>query len=250
MSRVPLGRGSYVDEVIIKPTVGGLGSPDYPVYTKLTSMSSVTISASVDNSDVIAALASGVVVDSGSVDAVIYGSGSSPIKVTDGAVEVTGAISASVDNSDVIAALASGVVVDSGNINAIVTGTVGSSGIIYRDNVITVIDEDLMTSTYASGVVIDISNSNKANIYIKFTKGAGNMYLKAEFGDSISELYNETILVTSSSGVTMAYPIEYKFISEGSYRLELEPVDKYMVISVKDDGTPCGSGMVKVKLGN
>jgi len=246
MSRIPIGNGRYVDEFVLKADAGGLGSLTYPIYTTLTSISGVTIDASglsvsVDNSDVIAAL-------SVALGAMIQTSGIKQIQDT---VNVSGTVTASVDNSDVIAALVSGVVVNSGTLDSILN-VVGTSGVIYKYGIVTCRENSALTNAYVSGVAVDASNATKANIYIQYASGIeAGMYVKIECGDSLEEVYQESVIDTSSSGVCTTYPMEYLFPTSGAYRLVYEIADKYLVVSLKGASeTPTGSGMVKVKLSN
>jgi len=106
---------------------------------------------------------------------------------------------------------------------------------------LTVRASSILTNAYVAGEEIDAKDCNTLVLYVNYTGGSlTSTDIKISYSYDASTWYQES-MTTAATGTTTQYENIHKFSSDGSYRLKIPVLDRFVKIESIGNGTVTGS---------
>ena len=99
----------------------------------------------------------------------------------------------------------------------------------------------ILTNAYVAGEEIDAKDCNTLVLYVNYTGGSlTSTDIKISYSYDASTWYQES-MTAAATGTTTQYENIHKFSSDGSYRLKIPVLDRFVKIESIGNGTVTGS---------
>ena len=110
---------------------------------------------------------------------------------------------------------------------------------ILRD--LSVRSSSILTNAYVAGETIDANDSNTLVLYIDYTgSNLTSADIKISYSFDESSWYQES-MSASATGTTTQYENIHRLISDGTYRLKIPVMDRYVKVEAIGNGVVTGS---------